>query len=391
MMLLMIIGRPEKMFDFDTIVDRHDTDSAKWLKYRDRDIIPMWVADMDFQSPPAVIEALHRRVGHGVFGYGMPGPSLKDSVMSYLARSFDWRIESDWIVWLPGLVTGLNVACRSTGRSGDSVLTAIPVYPPFLSAPKLSRRKLNTTPMFLSDDQWQLDFDHLSASVDVNTRLFILCNPQNPTGRVFSKQELLRLADICLRHDMVICSDEIHCDLVLDADCRHIPFASLSPDIAQRTITLMAPSKTYNIPGISCSYAIIPNDALRRRFKQAMSGIVPYPNVLGMIAAQASYDLGQSWLDDLIVYLRKNRDLVYQTIGGISGLEMTQVEATYLAWIDARELHRSHPAQWFEQAGVGLSDGRPFDGNGFVRLNFGCPRSLLRKALDRMSKAVEKA
>jgi cysteine-S-conjugate beta-lyase len=379
------------MFDFNTIIDRRKTDSAKWLKYRDKDIIPLWVADMDFPSPPAVIEALHNRVHHGVFGYGMPSRSLKNSVISYLAGSFNWQVEPNWIIWLPGLVSGLNVACRSTGRSGDSVLTTIPIYPPFLSAPKFSNRQLKTTPLIFSEDKWKLDFDHLHASIDVTTSLFLLCNPHNPTGRVFSKQELLKLGDTCLKHDTVICSDEIHCDLVLDADCRHIPIASLSPEIAHRTITLMAPSKTFNIPGLSCSYAIVPDDSLRRRFMQTMAGIVPHVNVLGMVAAQASYEHGQSWLDELIVYLRKNRDLVYQTIGHINGLEMAQVEATYLAWIDARQLNRSHPAKWFEQAGVGLSDGRQFDGNGFMRLNFGCPRPLLHKALDRMSNAVENA
>lgn len=378
------------MFDFSTIVDRHKSDSAKWHKYEGKDIIPMWVADMDFPSPPAVIEALHHRVNHGVFGYGMPSRSLKKSIISYLARSYNWKVKSNWIIWLPGLVSGLNVACRSTGQSGDSVLTAIPIYPPFLSAPKFSNRKLNTTPLFLSGDKWQLDFDHLKASIDANTRLFLLCNPHNPTGRVFSEQELMQLADICLAHDIVICSDEIHCDLVLNSDCRHIPIASLSPDIAQRTITLMAPSKTYNIPGLSCSYAIVPNDALRRHMTQTMSGIVPHVNVLGMVAAQASYDHGKSWLDDLIVYLRDNRDLVYRSIDKIDGLEMAQVEATYLAWIDARKLGQPHPGQWFEKAGVGLSDGGQFNGNGFVRMNFGCPRPLLHKALDRISSAVEK-
>lgn len=379
------------MFDFNTMIDRIDSDSAKWLKYKGKNIIPMWVADMDFQSPPAVIEALHKRVAHGVFGYGMPSQELKDSVIAYLARSYDWQVASKWIIWLPGLVTALNVACRSIGRSGGSVLTTIPIYPPFLSAPNFSDRQLNTSPLLYSGEKWILDFEHLNASIDANTDLFLLCNPHNPTGRVFSRQELLQLGDMCIKHDMVICSDEIHCDLVLEADCRHLPMASLSPEIAQRTITLMAPSKTYNIPGLSCSYAIIPDDSLRRRFKHAMSGIVPHVNVLGMIAAQASYDHGQSWLDNLIIYLRENRDLVFQTIDKIDGLTMAKVEATYLAWIDARDLNQSHPAQWFEKAGVGLSDGRQFDGNGFVRLNFGCPRPLLTKALDLMSTAVERA
>lgn len=378
------------MFNFDSENDRRNSDSIKWRKYDGRDIIPMWVADMDFSSPPAVIEALGQRVDHGVFGYGAHLPSLFDSVISYLGRTYNWKVNSDWIVWLPGLVTGLNVVCRCTGRADDHVLTTVPVYPPFLSAPKYSHRKLKSTRMVLCGEKWEMDFDDLENSIDARTGLFILCNPHNPTGRVFSKSELLQLAEICLKNKVVICSDEIHCDLVLDPDCRHIPLATLSEDIAQQSITLMAPSKTYNVPGLSSSFAIIPNDSLRRRFKQTMSGIVPHLNVMGMAAAQTAYDHGQPWLDALIEYLRNNSDLVYRSIQGIEGLEMAPVEATYLAWIDTRKLGLSHPGQWFENAGVGLSDGKDFDGNGFVRLNFGCTRSLLKQALGRIARAVEK-
>ena len=379
------------MFDFDTIVDRRKTDSAKWRKYKSPGIIPMWVADMDFQSPPAVIEALHQRVEHGVFGYGMQPDALREAVFSYLDRSFDWKIDPKWIVWLPGLVVGLNIACRSVGQKGDTVLTAVPIYPPFLSAPGLSQRVLKTTRLVYKETrrQWELDFDDVVSATDGNTKLFILCNPHNPTGRVFTRHELKRLADICMRNDTVVCSDEIHCDLVLDSNSRHIPFATLSPEIGRRTITLMAPSKTFNIPGLSCSYAIVPDDAMRRRFKQTMMGIVPHVNLLGMVAAQAAYDHGQSWLDDLRAYLTENRNLVYQTIGNISGVTMGPVEATYLAWIDARQLNHPHPVQLFKKAGVGLSDGKDFDGNGFVRMNFGCRRALLHQALDRIAMAVD--
>jgi len=376
------------MFEFDINIDRKDTDSAKWGKYHGKDIIPMWVADMDFQSPPMVIDALHQRIAHGVFGYAMPPRALVESIVSYLQRAFNWQVEPNWLVWLPGLVTGLNVACRSTMESGEGVLTSVPIYPPFLSAPKFSNRILQTTRLVLERQKWRWDYDHFEDAIDDKTRLFILCNPHNPTGRVFRREELIRLADICLNHGLVICSDEIHCDLVLDPDCRHLPIASLSPEIAARTITLMAPSKTYNLPGLSFSYAIIPDNSLRRRFKLAMSGIVPHVNSLGMTAAQAAYDQGQPWLDALIAYLRSNRDLVQQTIQGISRLEMSPGEATYLAWIDARRLNETSPAKWLEQSGVGLSDGHEFDGRGFVRLNFGCPRALLTQALNRIARFV---
>ncbi len=376
------------MFNFDIPVQRENTDSAKWHKYQGKDIIPMWVADMDFHSPPAVLEALQQRVTHGVFGYGKPDKTLFETIVTHLQKTYQWHIKEQWIVWLPGLVTGLNVFCRSVGGPGDAVLTNVPVYPPFLMAPKFSDRRLSTTRLIFSEERWHMNFDDLEKSIDANISSFILCNPHNPTGRVFTKRELLNLADIILRHKLVVCSDEIHCDLVLEPGLHHIPLASLSPEIAEQTITLMAPSKTYNIPGLSCSFAVIPNHHLRRRFKRAMAGIVPHVNVLGLTAAQAAYTRGETWLYALRDYLCGNRDFVIQAINQIKGLHMGPVEATYLAWIDVRELGIPNPSQWFEQAGVGLSDGREFDGPGYVRLNFGCPRQLLKVATDRMARAV---
>jgi len=376
------------MVYFDEHHDRNGTDSAKWHKYKGQDIIPMWVADMDFTSPTPVIEALHQRISHGVFGYGIVSQTLVDTVIDYLNRSFQWPVEPQWIVWLPGLVTGLNVACRSVGGAGDAVLTTVPIYPPFLSAPKNSDKRLITSQLQHSNFQWEFDFDDLRRSIDGHTRLFILCNPHNPTGRVFTREELMILAQICIDRNLTVCSDEIHCDLILEQGCQHIPFASLCPEIARQTITLMAPSKTYNIPGLGCSFAIIPDGTLRRHFKAAMAGIVPHVNILGMVAAQAAYQYGQPWLDELKVYLRGNRDLTMDAISQMAGLSLGIGQATYLAWIDARDLNIANPAKWFEAAGVGLSDGAAFNGPGFVRLNFGCCRTLLSKALERMATAV---
>jgi cystathionine beta-lyase len=378
------------VIDFDSSPERRGTDSAKWHKYHDQDIIPMWVADMDFTSPAPVIEALHHRIDHGVFGYGAVDKTLSATVVDYLQRSFKWQVEPGWIVWLPGLVPGLNIACRSVGEPGDAVLTTVPVYPPFLSAPKNTRRRLITSRWRQSNDHWEMDFDDLQKSIDDRTRLFILCNPHNPTGRVLTRDELNTLARICLDRDMIICSDEIHCDLIMEPGCRHIPMASLSPEIARNTITLMAPSKTYNIPGLGCSFAVISDDTLRRRFKRAMTGIVPHVNILGMVAAQAAYQYGGPWLDAVIAYLRKNLEMTAEAIDRIPGLSMGKVEATYLAWIDTRDLKIENPGKWFEAAGVGLSDGIAFDGPGFVRLNFGCRRVLLSKALERMAMAIGK-
>lgn len=377
------------MFDFNSIHNRKESDSIKWRKYRGKEIIPMWVADMDFVSPPAVIEALQERVAHGIFGYGYQGKVINVSVVDHLWRTYKWSIQPGWIVWLPGLVCGLNVVCRSVGQPSDRVATTIPVYPPFLSAPGFSQRSLTTTRLDPSADGWKFNFSDVADVLTGQTNLFVLCNPHNPTGRVFTQLELNRLAEICLRNEVVICSDEIHCDLVLEPGCHHIPLATLSPEIANHTITLMAPSKTYNIPGLSCAFAVISNKRLRQRFKDAMAGIVPHVNVLGMAATQAAYQNGASWLAELRDYLRGNRDLVYQFVQRSNGLEMSKIEATYLAWINTEALNVANPIQLFEKHGVGLSDGTEFNGPGFVRLNFGCSRDVLTKALEQMTLAVQ--
>ena len=376
------------MSSFDTPVDRRGSDSFKWGKYAGRDILPLWVADMDFAAPPAVLAALHRRIEHGVFGYGGPWPSLTASVLAHLQDEYGWTIEPEWLVWLPGLVTGLNVACRAVD---GEVLTATPIYPPFLSAPHFSGRKLNRVELARDDNRWHWDMAAMQQATTAATRLFLLCHPHNPVGRCWSRDELLALADYAERHDLVVCSDEIHCGLILDPDKRHIPFASLSPEIAQRSITLMAPSKTFNIPGLGCAFAVIPNPALRRQFERAMHGIVPHVNVLGLAACEAAFRHGGDWHRDLIAYLRGNRDRVAATMASLPGVRMAPVEATYLAWIDVRDLRLAKPAAHFEAHGIGLSDGADFGAPGWLRLNFGCPRSTLDEALTRFERAVRAA
>jgi cystathionine beta-lyase len=379
------------LFDFDEVVDRRGTSSEKWDKYRDRDILPMWVADMDFRSPPAVVEALQRRTAHGVFGYTKAPPELVETVVGMLDRDWGWRVDPQWIIWLPGLVTGLNVACRAVGEEGDEVLTLVPVYPPFLSAPRHSRRGLVRVPLHEESNRWCIDFDRLSAAVTPRTRLFLLCNPHNPVGRVFDRQELQRLADLCLARGIVICADEIHCGLVLDPGKQHLPIATLGPELAQRTITLMAPSKTYNLAGLGCSFAVIPAEDLRRRFLQAKAGIVPMINPYGYLAAHVAYRDCEDWRRSLVAYLRRNRERLAEALLQMPGaLSMAPVEATYLAWIDVRRSGLDEPVRFFEAAGVGLQDGREFDGPGFVRLNFGCPRALLEEGLRRMTAALER-
>ncbi len=376
-------------FNFDSPVDRRGTASLKWNKYQDRDIIPLWVADMDFLSPPAVIQALQERVSHGVFGYTTAPDALAETVQEMLGREYGWEIEQQWLTWLPGLVCGLNVACRAVGKPGESVFTFTPIYPPFMTAPILSGRRLVTAPLRLQGVRWEMDLDEFERAITPDTRLLLLCNPHNPTGRVWSRTELDDLAVLAERHDLIICSDEIHAGLVLAEDKPHIPIATLSPAIARRTITLNAPSKTYNIPGLGCSFAVISDPGLRHTFREAMNGIVPHVNLLGYAAAQAAYRQGEGWRRELLAYLRCNRDLVLARVGAMPGLRSTPVEATYLAWIDARETGLRQPTEFFEKAGVGLSDGAAFGSPGFVRLNFGCRRELLVDALNRMQNALE--
>lgn len=380
---------------FDTPIDRHASDSIKWGKYAGRDILPLWVADMDFAAPPAVLEALQQRMAHGVFGYGGPWSSLTESVLTHLKGEYQWEVDPDWIVWLPGLVTGLNVACRAV--DGD-VLTATPIYPPFLSAPGFSGKKLNRAALASIDGHWQWDKIALKNALTAGgaadsgalaTRLFLLCHPHNPVGRCWDLQELTDLATFAEENDLIVCSDEIHCGLILDADKRHIPFASLSPEAAKRSITLMAPSKTYNIPGLGCAFAIIPDATLRRRFLRAMDGIVPHVNVLGLAACEAAYRDCTEWHRELIVYLAANRDRVSATVNAEKGVKMSHVEATYLAWIDLRRLGLVRPAAHFEAHGLGLSEGADFGAPGWLRLNFGCPRSTLDLALQRFTAACQ--
>ena len=375
-------------FDFDRSVERRDTASLKWDKYKGKDIIPMWVADMDFCSPPAVIDALQKRIAHGVFGYTDPPPDLNKIVVAMLETEYGWSVKPQWLVWLPGLVTGFNVACRAVGQENDAVMTATPAYPHFLSAPGNFRRKLVKVSLREEQNRWGFDFDRLESAVTPETRLFLLCNPHNPVGRVYTHDELKALAGICEKHDIVICSDEIHCGLLLDNEKTHIPTATLAPEVAQRTITLMSPSKTFNLPGLGCAFAVISEEKLRRRFIAAMAGIVPRVNALGFTAAEAAYRNCSDWHAGLLDYLRGNRDCIARAIIAMPPLSLAPIEATYLAWIDVRSSNLENPIKFFEDAGVGLQDGIEFDGRGFVRLNFGCVRALLEKALERIAAAM---
>lgn len=380
------------VYDFDEVIDRRSSDSEKWNQY-DADVLPLWVADMDFRVAEPVLRALHNRLSHGIFGYGHDGLSLREAVSERMEKLYDWKVHPDEVVLFPGVISGFNLACQAFTKVGEGVLVQTPVYPPFLSAP-LNAGALRQE-MELSrgpDGRYTIDFDRFEAAMDLTTRLFLLCNPHNPVGRVFTREELQAMAEICLKRNVLICADEIHAELVFEGH-RHIPIASLSPEISQVTITLGSPSKAFNIPGLYCSYAIIQNPELRRRFQAARRGLVGYGNLLGMVAGEAAYREGDEWLTQVLRYLQGNRDLLFNVLREtIPDLKMALPEGTYLAWIDCRSAGiRKKPGEFFlEKARVALVDGGVFGrgGDGFVRLNFGCRREVLLEALERMRKAL---
>ncbi len=378
------------VYDFDRVIDRSNTGSEKWAPFEQQDVLPMPVADMDFASPPELIDALRERVDHGIFGYAQPTQGLIDTIVGMCRERYDWEIDPEWIVWLPGLVCGINVTCRAIGSPGDSVMTAVPVYPPFLTAPRNMKRELITVPLKLENGgRWTFDWDAMAAACTPNTRLFLLCQPHNPVGRVFERKEIERLAAFCLERNIVLCSDEIHCDLILD-DIPHRPTAAFSPEIARNTITLMAPSKTFNVPGLGCAFAIIPSPKLRASFHQAKAGIVPQVGVFGYAGCEAAYARGEPWRRELIGYLRGNRDFLISFVENeLPGVHTYPIQATYLAWFDVRDLGLNDPAGHFTNHGVALSDGRFFKGSGFVRMNFGCPRKTLEEGLRRVKAGVK--
>lgn len=425
---------PSMSYLFDHPIVRRGTDSEKWDRF-DPDVLPLWVADMDFPSAEPIIEALRNRIEHRVFGYTNEIRGLREAILKWLEERHRWKVAPEDIVLLPGVVVGFNLAARTfcstnththnnseelspygadtIGRLGSlnrsspgGVLIQPPVYPPFLSVgrnagvPLLENPLLHPNGTEAEAGQHTIDFDHFHACLKQKPSLFLLCNPHNPVGRVYTRQELEKMAEACLKAGTLICSDEIHADLVYSA-YRHIPIASLDPEIGQRTITLMAPSKTFNIPSLELAFAVIPNPELRNRFQMARRGIVGEVNLFGMVAAKAAYEEGAPWLDEVLQYMERNRDFLQKVVRErLPGVRMYCPEGTYLAWLDCRELIQQAPeafregtANYFLEHGrLGLNEGKTFGngGEGHVRLNFACPRSILEEALIRMEKAVRR-
>ena len=372
---------------FDNCPDRRNRPSLKWGKYEGKDVLPLWVADMDFRAPPAVLETAKREADFGNYGYAKAHPGLVDAVVTHCRSIYGWEIDPNWLVWLPGMVCALNVCCRMQQGKAKQALTHVPVYPPFLSAPGNFGLSCTHLPLKLEGSRFSMDFELMENTSTHPGDLFMLCHPHNPVGTAFTKEELERFSKWALQRELLICSDEIHCDLLLDPDLRHIPLGNLNPETAEHTITLMAPSKTYNLPGFGCSFAIISNADLRVRFKKAMAGIVPDPAAMGFHLAEAAYRDSEEWRQCLLAYLRTNRDYALSKLLTMPGLTPYSPSATYLLWIDARKLGTDDPHRFFEEHGVGLSDGRDFGAPGFLRLNLGCARSLLEEALNRMERA----
>ncbi|MEH6567451.1 MAG: PatB family C-S lyase [Halioglobus sp.] len=386
----MSITQKQKI-DFDSAPDRRGGDSFKWNRFADpaQDVIGAWVADMDFLSPPEVLDAVNTRLCGAALGYSDPPDELVSLLVERFWRLYQWRLESSWFVFLPGVVPGLFGAVRATGKEGDSVIAQSPNYHYMFDAPECSERELAVVGNRLVDGRWEMNLDELRTLAGEGASSFLLCNPHNPVGRILTRSELQSVADICVEHGLMICSDEIHADLLLDTDKPHIPIASLSADIEQNSITLVSPSKTFNLPGIGgFAIAIIPNPALRKSFEEKIHGLSVYPSALACTAALAAYRDGGEWLAQLLEYLRANRDYLEREIASMIGLSMAHVEATFLAWINVSELKLDNAFEHFLAHGVALSDGSPMGDSDYLRLNFACSRATLEEIIKRMKKAL---
>jgi cysteine-S-conjugate beta-lyase len=387
------------MLNFDQIIPRRDTNSIKWTKYP-IDVLAFWVADMDFPAPPPILDALHRAVDHGVFGYDVPTTALKELVAGRMEKLYGWHIDPQAVVATPGLVSAFTAAARMLCRPGDGYLIQPPVYMPFNDLQQNHGFVRQEAPLVCSVEgnrlRYEIDWDSFAAgfnSLGSQTRMFLLCNPHNPTGQIYSREELAHMADICLQKKAVIVSDEIHSELLL-GDSQFFPVAAISPEIAARTLTLVAPSKTFNVPGLFCGFAIIPDADLRERFEKELERMTLHVSSTGLISAQAAFSGAcDDWLLELRQYLTANRDFIVEYIGkNLNGLRTTTPDATYLSWFDCTPLNLSDPYHFFlKEAKVALNDGVAFGtgGRGFVRFNFGTSRSQIEEGLNRMRKAIE--
>lgn len=385
-------------YNFDQIIDRKGTNALKTDvlqdRYGDDSIIPLWVADMDFLSPPAVKDAIVERAKHGIFGYTCPSLEYYNSIVNWVSKSHSWTIEKEWITFIPGVVKGIAFVIDCFTSKNDSILIQPPVYHPFRIIPTLHERTVVDNPLILESGQYKMDLNDLKLKIDLTTKVLILCNPHNPGGRVWTKQELVDLADICFENKILVISDEIHSDMAFVGH-KHIPFASVSDKAAQNSITFMAPSKTFNIAGIVSSYSIIPNKEIRTKFNNYLkSSELDEAHIFAYLATQAVYEHGEEWLSEVKDYIWANILFVEDFVKtNIPQIDIIIPEASFLIWLDCRELNLSQVdlvSLFVNDAKLALNDGEMFGkgGTGFMRLNVGSPRSVIEKALNNLKLAI---
>jgi cystathionine beta-lyase len=386
-------------YNFDKITPREGTNCIKYDAlerfFGSKEVLPLWVADMDFKTPDFIVDAIKKRTEHEIFGYSFRGDSYYNSIIGWMKRRHNWDIQREWISFSPGVVAGLTFGIEAFSKAGDGVVVQPPVYFPFFDCVKGTKRKLIENPLKIENGRYTFDFDDLKAKIDKKTKLLLLCNPQNPGGSVFTKEELTELATICLENKIIVISDEIHSDLIFKGH-KHIPFASLSEEIAQNCMISMAPSKTFNVAGFSSSIAIIPNKTKLARYERAIGvGHLYMGNIFGSVALEAAYTHGDEWLDQMLDYLWDNYKLLEEFFKtNLPKVRVMKPEATYLIWLDFREYGMKNAELMkftIENAKVGLNDGGRFGtgGDGWLRINIGCPRSILTEALKRLGKAFE--
>ncbi len=387
-------------YNFDQIIERAGTDCLKWdgreAVFGRQEILPLWVADMDFAAPPAVVAALQKRASHPVYGYPLRTPAVDQAISGWLKKRHGWTVEADWLLLTNGVVPALNLAVLAFTEPGDSVIIQPPVYRPFFKAVENNKRELLLNGLKEENGRYTIDFEQLARMVDDRTKMLIFCSPHNPVGRVWTREELTKLGQFCLEHRILLVSDEIHSDLVYKG-YTHIPLASLTPELAKNTITCIAPSKTFNVPGLATAVTIIPDQERRERFRRIMEATgVGAGNLFGLCALQAAYDEGEEWLEALLDYLRGNLETVMEFVAErLPGIKVIKPEGTFLVWLDFRGLGLT-PEQLsaflINEAKVGLNDGRGFGpgGDGFQRMNIACPRAVLKEALIRIEQAVSR-
>jgi len=373
---------------FDTPIARVGTSSLKWDKYKGKEILPMWVADMDFAVAPPIQAALEQRLKHPLYGYTVASDEIKVAIANHLANEYSWKIEHEWLVFLPGVVNGLAMSCRAYCADDDHVMVNPPIYHHFYDSHEGKRQSLTKVPLHKVNNRWTYDVDAMRAACGEKVSMIMMCSPHNPTGTVFTKDELTDVGNMCAEHNMMIISDEIHCDLVIDGKSRHVPTAVACPEHADRIVTLMSASKTWNLAGLNVSFAIIPNAKRRAQFIETCQSVIPMPVPFALVATEAAYSKGGPWRKALLQYLKRNYDKIDEALRDIPGLKLQPLQATYLAWIDATDLNLSNTQGFFEEHGVGLSSGEQFGQSQFIRLNFACPASVLDEGLLRMRQAV---